>query len=115
MGQDKIAEARKGRRARRGIPRDLRGSALPRSWRECNGRGELNGRGKTRSRRCGRDGGRGRERQASSRGLPVFKSVDVFVGVGQEGEAGTALCQKGYCPCRLIIVRSSFSRTRKAI
>jgi len=30
-GQDKIAEARKGRSARRGIPR---GSGFPRSWRE---------------------------------------------------------------------------------
>lgn len=28
----KIAEARKGRRGRRGIPRDPCGSGLPRSW-----------------------------------------------------------------------------------
>jgi hypothetical protein len=58
-GQDKIAEVRKGRRARRGISRDPRGSGFPRSWREYNEREELNGRGKANVRCIRWDGGLG--------------------------------------------------------
>ena len=43
-GQDKIVEVRKGRRARRGIQRDPRGSGFPRSWRGYSGQRELSGR-----------------------------------------------------------------------